>query len=333
MSRCYSQLTLADRRQLHHLVERKVPINEMARQLGRHRSTIYREIRRNTFRDRELPDYDGYYSTVADDIAKERRRRLRKLQRHPQLRDLVIERLKANWSPEQIAGRLLADGLSLVRICAETIYRFVYGKEDKDLGLYRYLPEARRKRRSRGSRKPRDGAFPATCRISQRPDFIGDRSQFGHWEGDLLIFQRDRGPANVTSLVERKSRYTVMIKNQSRHSGPIMNKIIETFSPLPSFARQSFTFDRGTEFAGFRALEDGIGARSWFCDPSAPWQKGAVENTNKRIRRFVPSDTDLTAVSQQHLTYLARHLNDQPRKCLGYKTPTEVFMAHLHEGD
>ena len=333
MSRLYSQLTLADRRQLHHLVERKVPINEMARQLGRHRSTIYREIRRNTFRDRELPDYDGYYSTVADDIAKERRRRLRKLQRHPQLRDLVIERLKANWSPEQIAGRLLADGLSLVRICAETIYRFVYGKEDKDLGLYRYLPEARRKRRSRGSRKPRDGAFPATCRISQRPDFIGDRSQFGHWEGDLLIFQRDRGPANVTSLVERKSRYTVMIKNQSRHSGPIMNKIIETFSPLPSFARQSFTFDRGTEFAGFRALEDGIGARSWFCDPSAPWQKGAVENTNKRIRRFAPSDTDLTAVSQQHLTYLARHLNDQPRKCLGYKTPTEVFMAHLHEGD
>ena len=333
MSRLYSQLTLADRRQLHHLVERKVPINEMARQLGRHRSTIYREIRRNTFRDRELPDYDGYYSTVADDIAKERRRRLRKLQRHPQLRDLVIERLKANWSPEQIAGRLLADGLSLVRICAETIYRFVYGKEDKDLGLYRYLPEARRTRRARGSRKPRDGAFPATCRISQRPEFIGDRSQFGHWEGDLLIFQRDRGPANVTSLVERKSRYTVMIKNQSRHSGPIMNKIIETFSPLPSFARQSFTFDRGTEFAGFRALEDGIGARSWFCDPSAPWQKGAVENTNKRIRRFAPSDTDLTAVSQQHLTYLARHLNDQPRKCLGYKTPTEVFMAHLHEGD
>ena len=333
MSRLYSQLTLADRRQLHHLVERKVPINEMARQLGRHRSTIYREIRRNTFRDRELPDYDGYYSTVADDIAKERRRRLRKLQRHPQLRDLVIERLKANWSPEQIAGRLLADGLSLVRICAETIYRFVYGKEDKDLGLYRYLPEARRKRRSRGSRKPRDGAFPATCRISQRPEFIGDRAQFGPWEGALLVFQRDRGPANVTSLVERKSRYTVMIKNQSRHSGPIMNKIIETFSPLPSFARQSFTFDRGTEFAGFRALEDGIGARSWFCDPSAPWQKGAVENTNKRIRRFAPSDTDLTAVSQQHLTYLARHLNDQPRKCLGYKTPTEVFMAHLHEGD
>jgi IS30 family transposase len=119
MSSCYSQLTLADRRRLHHLVERKVPINEMARQLGRHRSTIYREIRRNTFRDHEL----------ADDIAKERRRRLRKFRRHPHLRCMVIERLKAYWSPEQIAGRLLADTVSLVRICAETIYCFIYGKE------------------------------------------------------------------------------------------------------------------------------------------------------------------------------------------------------------
>jgi IS30 family transposase len=233
MSRCYSQLTLADRRRLHHLVERKVPVNEMARLLGRHRSTIYREIRRNTFRDHELPEYSGYFSTVADDIAKERRRRLRKLRRHPHLRRMVIERLKAYWSPEQIAGRLLADSVSLVRICAETIYRFIYGKEDYGLGLYRYLPEARRKRRPRGSRKPRNSVFPASHRISQRPDFIDDRTQFGHWEGDLLIFERDFGHANLTSLVERKSRYTVMIKNQSRHSRPIMDKIIETFSPLP----------------------------------------------------------------------------------------------------
>lgn len=123
------------------------------------------------------------------------------------------------------------------------------------LELYRDLPEGRRRRRRRGSRKPRDGLIPFDCRISQRPDFIEDRSQFGHWEGDLLIFRRELGEANVTSLVERKSRYTVMIKNRSRHSRPIMDKIIDAFSPLPAFARQSFTFDRGTEFRGFRALE------------------------------------------------------------------------------
>ncbi len=331
MSRCYTQLALADRRRLHQLVAAKVPVNEMARQLGRHRSTIYREIKRNTFHDRELPDYDGYYSTVAHDISKDRRRRLRKLRRHPNLRTEIINRLEARWSPEQIAGRLLLDGRSLVRVCKETIYRFIYSKEDYGLGLYQYLPEARRKRRPLRSRKPRGGVFPASHRISQRPDFIGDRSQFGHWEGDLLIFERPLGHANVTSLVERKSRYTVLIKNPSRHSGPIMDKIIRGFSPLPAFARQSFTFDRGTEFAGFRALEEGIGARSWFCDPSAPWQKGAVENANKRIRRFMPGATDLAAVSQRDLIQLARHLNDQPRKCLGYKTPAEVFMAHLQD--
>ena len=329
MSDCYQQMTLADRRLLHRFVEQKLAVNEMARRLGRHRSTIYREIRRNTFRDQELPEYSGYFPTIADEITRERRRRLRKLRRHPDLRAEVISQLEARWSPEQIAGRLLSERRSPVRVSAETIYRFIYSKEDYELGLYRYLPEARRKRRPRGSRKPRDGVFPASHRISQRPDFIGDRSQFGHWEGDLIIFERPFGHANVTSLVERKSRYTVLIKNPSRHSRPIMDKIVRAFSSLPAFARQSFTFDRGTEFAAFRALEDGIGARSWFCDPSAPWQKGTVENTNKRIRRFLPGSTDLAVVSQRDVLHLTRHINNQPRKCLGYKTPTEAFMAHL----
>jgi len=96
---------------------------------------------------------------------------------------------------------------------------------------------------------------------------------------------------------------------------------------------QSLTFDRGTEFAGFRALDDGIGARSWFCDPSAPWQKEAVENANKRIRRFLPANTDLTHLPQATLDQLARMLNDRPKKCLGYKTPAEVFVMHLQAQD
>ncbi|APO70427.1 IS30 family insertion sequence transposase domain-containing protein (plasmid) [Rhizobium gallicum] len=105
----------------------------------------------------------------------------------------------------------------------------------------------------------------------------------------------------------------------------------QPISSLPSFARRSFTFDRGTEFAGFRPLEDGIGAKSWFCDPNSPWQKGAVENTSKRIRRFLPGDTDLSTITQRQLVDLAHHLNSLPGRCLGYKTPAEVFMAHLRE--
>jgi IS30 family transposase len=193
-----------------------------------------------------------------------------KLRRYRDLRAEVISQLEALWSPEQIAGRLMSERLSPVRVCAETIYRFIYGKEDHERGLYQYLSEARRKRRPLRSRKPRNCAFPASHRISQRPGFIGNRSRLGHWEGDLIILERPFGQANVTSLIERKSRYTVLIKNHSRHSQPIMDRIVRAFSFLPAFARQSFTFDRGTEFAAFRVLEDGIGARSWFCDPSVP---------------------------------------------------------------
>ncbi|MCY1745359.1 IS30 family transposase [Ensifer sp. SL37] len=151
----------------------------------------------------------------------------------------------------------------------------------------------------RSSRKPRDGTFPAACRISQRPDFIDDRSQFGHWEGDLLIFERDFGNANLISLVERKSLYTVMIKNPSRRWRPIMDEIIETFSPLPAFARQSFTFDRGTEFAalGLWKMASARGAGS--ATPVRRSGKVRWKNANKRSRRFTPSDTDLTAVTQQ----------------------------------
>ncbi|MEY9102842.1 IS30 family transposase [Sinorhizobium fredii] len=117
---------------------------------------------------------------------------------------------------------------------------------------YSQLTLSDRRHRRRGSRKPRDGLIPFDCRISQRPEFIADRSEFGHWEGDLLIFERTLGNANVTSLVERKSRYTVMIKNGSRHSQSLIDKIVNAFSPLPAFARQSFTFDRGTELRSRR---------------------------------------------------------------------------------
>ena len=115
MSLCYSQLTLSDRRRLHQLIERKVPVGDIARQLGRHRSTIYREVKRNTFHDAEFPEYSGYYSGIANDLSRERRRRLCKLRRHPQLRELVIDRLKALWSPEQIAGCIPSNHLQCRR--------------------------------------------------------------------------------------------------------------------------------------------------------------------------------------------------------------------------
>ncbi len=200
----------------------------------------------NRFRDTEIPDYNGDHSVVADNISKDRRTRLRRLRRYPELRKFVIEQLEAHWSPEQICGRLISHGLSAIRLCAETIYRFIYSKEEYALKLYEHLAEMRTKRCPRGTRRSRSSRIPEAFCIHQRPDFIGNRLQFGNWEGGLIIFDRDFGEANVMTLVERKSRNYVIIKNSSRHSKPIMNKITQAFAALPYHARRSFIFDRGS---------------------------------------------------------------------------------------
>jgi len=206
MSNCYSQITLAERCRLYALKQRKAPLGDIVRLMGCHRLTIYREIRRNSFRDAELPEYNGYYSVVADNISKELRTRLRKLRCHPELRNLVIEQLEAHWSPEQICGRLISHKLSAIRLCAETIYRFFYSKEEYSLKLYKHLPEMRTKRCPRGTRKSRRSRIPEEFRIHQRPDFIGNRRQFGNWGGDLII---SRSGKSLT--ISRFSRSQTMV--------------------------------------------------------------------------------------------------------------------------
>jgi transposase, IS30 family len=171
------------------------------------------------------------------------------------------------------------------RLCHETIPRFVYSKEGQSQERARHLPERRRVRRPRRGRKPRSLVLPEASRIRHRPEAVNNRAEFGHWEADLMIFKKELGPANVATVVERKSRFTVLLRNNDRRSKPLMNRLIAALSPLPQPARRSLTFDRGLEFVSWRELEAGMGTVAWFCDPQAPWQKGAVENMNRRIRR------------------------------------------------
>lgn len=139
------------------------------------------------------------------------------------------------------------------------------------------------------------------CAIRNRPEAINSRSEFGHWEADLMIFRKEHGAANIATVVERKSRYTLLFRNNDRRSKPIMSQLIRHLAPLPALARQSLTFDRGLEFVSWRELEHGMGTAAWFCDPQAPWQKGTVENTNKRVRRYLPPETIVLEVSNQEI--------------------------------
>lgn len=272
---CHTELDLRERREIEDLLNAKVPLAKIAAQIGRHRSTVYREIKRNRFEDTELPYLSGYYGMIARRYASDRRARRRKLVRLEGLRAHVIRQLKIGWTPEQIAGRLGYGG-QLERVSHETIYAYVYSPEGQSEQLARHLPSRRKKRRPRHARRSRSQVFPPDRSIHQRPEHVKTRESFGEWEGDLMIFERAQGPMNVASLVERKTRYAVLFRNNDRSSTHFMNTLMDVTEPLPQRARKSITFDRGFEFREWRKLRSGIGTESWFCDPQAPWQKGSV---------------------------------------------------------
>ncbi|NDW01434.1 IS30 family transposase [Salipiger sp. PrR002] len=324
----HTELDLRERRSIEDMLNAKLPVSRIAAELGRHRSSVYREIKRNGFVADELPELNGYYGVVAQKSAIARRARRRKLIRLPALREAVIDRLKEGWSPEQVAGRLAFEGHE-TRISHETIYAWVYGPEGRDEELARQLPRRRQKRRPRYARRSRNQVFPPERSIHQRPEYVKARETFGEWEGDLMIFERAQGSMNVATLVERKTRFAVLFRNNDRSSKHFMNSLMNVMTPLPQAARKSITFDRGFEFRDWRKLEAGIGTTAWFCDPQAPWQKGSVENLNGRARRVLPRDTPIASLSRPQMKQISERLNATPRKCLGWRTPAEAFREEM----
>lgn len=266
----HTELDLRERRAIEDMLNAKQPVSRIAAEIGRHPSTIYRDIKRNGFVDDELPKLNGYYGVVAQKMAAQRRARRRKLVRLVDLRKAVIKRLKEGWSPEQIAGRMQFEGQP-ARVSHETIYAYIYGPDGQSKELARYLPNRRKKRQPRHRRKPRGLVFPPDRSIHERPDYVKSRTTFGEWEGDLMIFERAQGKMNVASLVERKTRFAVLFRNNDRSSTHLMNRLMDVMEPLPQPARKSITFDRGIEFRNWRKLQPGIGTEAWFCDPQAPW--------------------------------------------------------------
>jgi transposase, IS30 family len=328
--RSYAHLDLDERRRLAKWREARIPVKEIALRLGRDASTLYRELKRNFFRDTELPELDGYHAVAAQDMAERRRAVHRKMVVHSDLKLAVVDRLKAGWSPEQIAGRMKLERHP-IRVSHETIYRFAYSKSGLSEELYRHLPEHRRRRRPRTARRHHGVRFSNEVSIALRPDIVGRRTEFGHWEADLVMFRKEFGKTNLASVVERVSRFTLLLKNRDRQSRPVMEALIAGLATLPFAARRSITFDRGTEFTAWAHLQAGLGVQTWFCDPQSPWQKGTVENTNGRLRRYLPRQLDPTAITDRSLRSICDRLNATPRKCLGYRTPAEVFREKMME--
>jgi transposase, IS30 family len=318
----YQQLSLEDRCEIARLHTEGCSLRQIAAALDRAPSTVSRELKRNITRQ------TGYRPAYAEEQSQARRWKGARLDRFPELRDSVLGRLRDGWSPEQIAGRLALEAGAPV-ISHESIYRFIYAQiaRTNNFSWRRYLPRAKARRGYRGHK----GGSPVQfikdrVSITQRPQEAEDRSTPGHWEADLMLFSK-YGQA-VLTLHNRSSRILLATRPPNRAAAPTVKTLRTLLEPLPDSFRKTITFDNGTEFAHHSELHR-IDIQTFFCDPHAPWQKGSIENAIGRMRRLLPRKTDLASLQNQDFNAMLQIYNNTPRKCLGYKTPAEVFCQQL----
>jgi len=294
---------------------------KLYRFLQRHRCTIYREIKRNSSSEFYLPD-------TAHRRAQGRKHgRYRKIIPDTALYYYILNKLKKGWSPEQISGRMRLQKKPYY-VCHETIYRYIY-RGRKNNAWFQYLFRAKPRRGKRKGRKHGSGKFSFLHKlIEHRPKNIECRKEYGHWEGDTIAFSSSKYK-NITTLVERKSRYLVMHKNENRKSSHVMKSIRKIIDAAKKKAFKTITFDQGSEFAHFRVLETKSACQTWYCQPHSPWQRGTNENTNGYWRRYLPRTLDIENCSNSKVQKICKNINNLPRKLLGYRTPKEVMKKDI----
>jgi transposase, IS30 family len=318
----YTHLSQKERYVISHL-QYSFSKREIARRLGRHHSTISREFKRA--KDRH--PLTTYYYDWSHPLALEKRRKPRHLRRqnNQRLVAYVEAKLRLEWSPEEIANRIRIDypGDEQMRISHESIYRWVYLDSSVDGMLYQSLRRKRKKRRKQRRYGTGRRFFADRVRIAQRPGVVATRQRFGDWEGDTL--QGKPGTGCLATMIERKSRYLVAAKLENKKAATLTEKCVKAFGPIPRAMRQTLTVDNGSEFANFKDLEKKTRLTVYFADPYAAWQRGANENTNGLLRQYFPKGFDFSKADTETLAEAVRRLNNRPRKCLGYRTPHEVF--------
>ncbi len=316
-------LTLAEREAISRGMVAGNSIRLIASRLGRAASTVSREIRRNGGRRR-------YRASKADQAAWDRAYRPKtcKLVQNRSLASIVARKLRGLWSPEQIAGWLkyaYPDDEN-DQVSHETIYKslFIQARGALKKELLQHLRRTRVMRRSRHhTQKTSDhGRIKDTVSISERPASVEDRAVPGHWEGDLIIGSHN---SQIATLVERKTRYLMLIRVKSKDTKTVINALIKHAHKLPRELYKSLTWDRGKEMADHQRFSLDTDIKVYFCDPKSPWQRGSNENTNGLLRQYFPKGMDLSNIHQNKLNAVARQLNERPRKTLDFRTPAERF--------
>lgn len=293
---------------------------EIALCLNRSHTTISRELRRNG-------STSGYRYQTAQRRADVRRMQPRhcRCQDRPPLVAYVDKKLRHDWAPEQIAGRICLDYPDdlQMRISPETIYRWAYTTARFGGTLHRHLRRGRNRRRPRVCYGQGKRFLSGRVGIAERPEIVAKRGRFGDWEADLV--SGSSGKAALVSCIERKSRYLLLTKVEDKTATSFNTALSGQFLNIPAGLRKTLTLDNGSEMARFKELETAVGLNTYFCKPRSPWQRGANENCNGLLRQYFPRGTSFCKISEKAIRRAVERLNNRPRKCLGYRTPAEVF--------
>jgi len=299
----------------------------IAAHLGRSTSTVCREIARNGGREH-------YRATTADARAWKQAERPKpcKLATERRLRTVVANKLLLDWSPEQISGWLRSSFPEdpSMQVSHETIYRSLFvqarGVLKKELTAHLRSKRMMRHARTATVHGHHRGQIVDAVTIRERPAQAEDRAVPGHWEGDLLAGCRG---SYVATLVERRSRYTMLIKVEDKRTDSVVPALAREIRKLPRELRRSLTWDRGLEMANHKEFTVATDVQVYFCDPSSPWQRGTNENTNRLLRQYLPKGADISHHTQAELNRIAQRLNERPRKTLDFRTPADTFHDSL----
>lgn len=325
----YKRLSFSEREEISRSIAVGFSMRSIAKSLKRSPSSISREINRFSERTTYRASSGEQQARVK---ASSRRHGKRKLVMSPQLLRLVRAKLRKFWSPEQIARYLkVYYKCSSMQISAESIYSYIYVFLRRELKaeFTTQLRHAHKKRQKQGRvYKGRSTGIQDMVLIDERPKEVLDRVVPGHWEGDLIIGGSKQQSA-IGTLVERKTRYAILVPLKNRSSEEVRKKFAREIMKLPKELRLTLTYDQGKEMSQHLLFTKDTKMQVYFAHPQSPWERGTNENTNGLLRQYFPKGTDFAKVSTRELKRVQKSLNERPRKTLDWKTPHEALQSLL----